>query len=60
MEGKILASVGGQNITDADVEQFLSALGQRGEAYRNPQGRAAILEELISRNLVQVTVTPVR
>ncbi len=51
MEGKILASVGGQNITDADVEQFLSALGQRGEAYRNPQGRAAILEELISRKL---------
>ena len=51
MDVKILASVGGQSITEADVEQFLSALGQRGEAYRTPQGKAAILEELINRKL---------
>ena len=57
MEAKILASVGGMNITDADVEQFLAGLGQRGEAYRNPEGRAAVLEELISRKLFLLEAT---
>ena len=51
MDAKILATVGGQNITDADVEQFLSTLGRQGEAYRSPEGRAAILDELINRKL---------
>ena len=51
MEAKILAAVGGQSITEADVEQFLSALGQRGDAYRTPEGKAVILEELIKRKL---------
>lgn len=51
MDTHVLASVGGQSITDADVEQFLKGLGQRGEAYRSPEGRAAILEELINRRL---------
>ena len=49
MEAKILAAVGGQSITEADVEQFLSALGQRGDAYRTPEGKAVIVEELIKR-----------
>lgn len=51
MEGKILASVGGLQVTDADVEQFLMSLGPRADAYRNPEGRAAVLEELINRKL---------
>ena len=51
MDAKILAAVGGQSITEAEVEQFLSALGPRGDAYRSPEGKAAILEELINRKL---------
>lgn len=51
MDTKVLAAVGGQSITEADVEQFLAALGQRGDTYRNPEGKAAILEELINRKL---------
>ena len=51
MEAKILAAVGGQSITEAEVEQFLAALGPRGDAYRSPEGKAAILEELINRKL---------
>ena len=51
MDAKILAAVGGQSITEGDVEQFLAALGQRGDAYRTPEGKAAILEELINRKL---------
>ncbi len=57
MEGKILATVGGMPITDTDVEQFLMALGQRADAYRNPEGRAAILEELIARKLFLLEAT---
>ena len=57
MEGKVLATVGGMPITDTDVEQFLAALGQRADAYRNPQGRAAILEELIARKLFLLEAT---
>ena len=51
MDAKILAAVGGQSITEADVEQFLAALGPRGDAYRSPEGKAAIVEELINRKL---------
>ncbi len=50
--GKILATVNGKPITDVDVEAFIEALGQRGAAYRNPQGEAVILEELISQQLL--------
>lgn len=57
MDEKILASVGGMSITEADVEQFLAGLGQRGEAYRSPEGRKAILEELISRKLFLLEAT---
>ncbi len=51
MDARILASVGGQPITEADMEAFLASLGPRGEAYRTAEGRAAILEELINRKL---------
>ena len=57
MEGKVLATGGGMPITDTDVEQFLMALGQRADAYRNPEGRAAILEELIARKLFLLEAT---
>lgn len=57
MDARILATVGGQNITEADVEAFLAGLGQRGEAYRTPEGRAAILEELVNRRLFLLEAT---
>lgn len=50
-QGRVLAQVGGHPITEADVERFISALGQRAEAYRNPQGRKAVLEQMISQRL---------
>lgn len=51
MEERVLATVGGMAVTERDVTQFLASLGQRGQAYNNPEGRAAILEELINRKL---------
>lgn len=57
MEGNILASVGGMPITDTDVDRFLAGLGQRAAAYRSPEGRAAILEELINRKLFLMEAT---
>ncbi len=51
MDARILASVGGQPITEADVESFIASLGPRADAYRTPEGRAAVLEELCNRKL---------
>ncbi len=49
---KILANVGGMPITDDDVNGFIAELGQRGQAYNNPEGRAAILNQLIGNKLL--------
>lgn len=51
MENKVLASVGGKNITEQDVTMAILQMGQRGQNYNNPQGRAMILDQLISRKL---------
>ena len=51
MDTKILATVGGAPITEEDVSLFLAELGQRGQAYDNPQGRAMILGQLINTKL---------
>ncbi len=48
---QILANVNGQPITTEDVDQFLAALGARGQGYNNPQGRAMVLEQLIHQKL---------
>ena len=52
MENKILATVGGNPITTADVDEFLLNLGQRAESFNNPQGRAMILKQLIDSKLL--------
>lgn len=52
MENKILATVGGNPITSADVDEFLANLGQRAESYNNPQGRALVLKQLIDSKLL--------
>ena len=52
MENKILATVNGSPITDAEVDAFLRGMGQQGQAYNNPEGRKAILQELIAQKLL--------
>lgn len=52
MANKILANVGGFPITDSDVDEFLRGLGQRGQAYNTPEGRGAILNQLIGNKLL--------
>ncbi len=49
---KILANVGGMPITEDDVNGFLAELGQRGQGYNTPEGRAAILNQLIGNKLL--------
>ena len=57
MSDTILANVGGMPITSADVDAFLAGLGQRGQSYNNPQGRAVILEQLIGQKLFLMDAT---
>ena len=52
MEKKILATVAGNAITADDVDEFLMSLGQRGQSYNNPEGRAMILKQLIDSKLL--------
>ena len=52
MENKILATVNGTPITDAEVSAFLRGMGQQGQAYNNPEGRKAILQELVAQKLL--------
>lgn len=49
--GRVLAQVAGKPITDEDVTRFIQAMGQQGQAYNNPKGRAAVLEQLIAQRL---------
>ena len=52
MENKILATVGGMNITEEEVSEAIISMGQRGQSLNNPQGRAMVLEQLINRKLL--------
>lgn len=52
MENKILANVGGIAITNAEIDEFLANLGQRGQAYNTPEGRAAILNQVVANKLL--------
>ncbi len=52
MADKILATVGGLTVTDADVDELIMSLGQRGQAYNNPEGRRAVLEQVIGNKLL--------
>lgn len=52
MENQTLATVGGMPITDADIDRFLSELGQRGRSLNNPEGRKMILERLVGNKLL--------
>ena len=48
----LLATVGGMPITEDDVNEFLAGLGPRGQAYNNPEGKKAILGQLINNKLL--------
>ncbi|MBQ8583993.1 MAG: peptidylprolyl isomerase [Clostridia bacterium] len=49
---KILATVGTLTVTDDEVNEFIYSLGQRGQAYNNPEGRRAVLNQLVSTKLL--------
>ena len=49
--GQVLAQVGGKPITEEDVTRFIQAMGRNGQAYNNPKGRAAVLEQMIAQRL---------
>ncbi len=53
----VLAVVGGKQITNADVDAMIASMGQNGQAYMSPQGRAMILEELIAQKLLLLDAT---
>ncbi len=53
----VLAVVGGKQITNADVDAMIASMGQQGQAYMSPQGRAMILEELIAQKLLLLDAT---
>ncbi len=49
---KILAKVGALTVSEKEVDEFLAELGQRGQGYNTPEGRKAILEQIISSKLL--------
>ncbi len=49
---KILAKVGELTVTEAEVNEFILSLGQRGQAYNTPEGKRAVLNQLISNKLL--------
>lgn len=51
-EGKILAKVAGEVITDIDVDRMIASMGQRGAAYNTPSGRSALLDEIVNKKLL--------
>lgn len=48
----VLATVGGMPITEEEVNEFLRGLGPRGQAYNNPEGKKAILGQLVANKLL--------
>ena len=49
---KIVANVAGNAIYEAEVEEMILAYAQRGQNFDNPQGRDAIIEQLINKKLL--------
>lgn len=52
MAEKILATVGGLQITEKDIDELIAGLGQRGQMYNTPEGRRAILNQVIGNKLL--------
>ena len=54
MENKVLATVNGIAITENEVNEIITGLGPRGQAYNNPEGRQAVLGQLIASKLLLI------
>ena len=52
MSSKILATVGALTVTDDEVTEFIMGLGQRGQMYNTPEGRRAVLNQIIGNKLL--------
>jgi len=52
MDRKIVANVGGNAIFAYEIDEMVATYAQRGQNYDNPQGRAAILEQVINKKLL--------
>ena len=51
---KVLAKVNGIPITEDEVNEIIANLGPRGQAYNSPEGRQAILGQLIASKLLLI------
>lgn len=54
MDNRVLAKVGSLTVMESEVNEMVANLAQRGQNYDNPQGRAAILEQLIANKLLLI------
>ena len=52
MADKILAKVGSLTVTESEVNEIIAGLGQRASAYSTPEGRRALLNQLIGNKLL--------
>ncbi len=52
MNNKIVANVGGNPVYEFEIDEMVAAYAQRGQNYDNPQGRAALLEQVINKKLL--------
>lgn len=51
-DSKVLAVIGNLSVTEADVEEMIASLAQRGKNYNTREGRAIVLEQLINQKLL--------
>ena len=52
MNDRILATVGTLSVTESEVNELAAALASRGQNYNTPEGRNAIVEQLINNKLL--------
>lgn len=52
MNNNIVASVGGNAVFQWEIDEMVAAYAQRGQNYDTPQGRAALLEQVINKKLL--------
>ncbi len=48
---RIVAQVAGNPIMESEIDAAIAQMGQRGQPYNNPQGRAIILDQLVANRL---------
>ncbi|TCT16237.1 peptidyl-prolyl cis-trans isomerase C [Natranaerovirga pectinivora] len=52
MENKLLATVDGRPITQADIQSLMQNLGQNAAQFSSPQGQRQLLDEVIAQELL--------